>query len=60
MIELTTLRGEKYFFDVSRIMEIRKIPETLIALLDGNNILVKESLEDILEKIQAHATRRWA
>ncbi len=51
MLELTTLRGDKLDCKASLISEIKRIPDTLLTFLNGNRIIVKESVDDILDKI---------
>ncbi len=51
MLHLTTLKGDVLDFKSSKICEISLIPDTLLTFLNGNRIIVRESVEDILKKI---------
>jgi len=51
MIELTDLNGVPFYLNSNLIESVRKIPETKVALSTGNYYLVKESPDDIIQKI---------
>lgn len=48
MIRLTDMRGNVKLMDAARILEIKKVPETLLVFIDGNRVMVKESIDDII------------
>lgn len=51
MIELTSLSGGIFFLNCCLIETMSKIPETKINLTNGKFYLVKETEEEIIEKI---------
>ena len=46
---LTSLKGERQEFPSSRIMEVKKVPDTLIVMSNGNCLMVKESVDDVIK-----------
>ncbi len=48
MVKLTKLNGEKIFVNSHYLVLIEKTPDTVITLIDGAKILVKETPEEIL------------
>lgn len=53
MILLTTMRGEEFVLNSDLIESIHANPDTTIKLVSGNLMLVKESKEEIIEKVVA-------
>lgn len=51
MIPLTSLNGNKSYLRPSHIVEIRKTPDTVLVLYNGNCIIVKETVEEVLNMI---------
>lgn len=51
MINLTDLSGKNYILNSDLILKIDSVPETRIILTTGEKYLVKESTENVLEKI---------
>lgn len=51
MIELTRMNDVKFFLNSNEIERIELIPETAIILLNGKTYIVKESSEDVVERI---------
>ncbi|WP_097025844.1 flagellar FlbD family protein [Clostridium peptidivorans] len=50
MIEVTGLDRKKFILNAEHIEKIESVPESLITLVNGKKYLVKESLDEILER----------
>ena len=46
---LTSLKGERRELPASRIMEVKRVPDTLIVFSNGSCMMVKESVDDVLK-----------
>jgi flagellar protein FlbD len=60
MIELTKLskaQDEKIVINAELIEFVERIPDTLISTTTGKKMLVKESVEEVVEKIVAYRRR---
>ena len=51
MIQLTRLDGKAIFLNTANIQWIETLPDTTITILSGSSIIVREKIEDILNKI---------
>ncbi len=51
MIELTDLGGGARNLNAGTIAEIRGVPDTLLVMLNGRTLMVKESVDQVLERI---------
>lgn len=51
MIPLTRLNGQPLVINSDLIKEIENAPDTVISLVNGEKIVVRESTEQILERI---------
>lgn len=51
MIWLTDLRGQKTRIHTSLIREIRKVPDTVVIMVNGNSMIVKESVDCIIDMV---------
>lgn len=52
VIEVTLLNGDMTRLNPMLITFIQAIPDTLITLLNGSRVIVKESIDEILDKVQ--------
>jgi flagellar protein FlbD len=60
MIELTKLskaQGEKIVINADLIEFVERIPDTMISTTTGKKVLVKETVEEVVEKIVAYRRR---
>lgn len=57
MIELTGFNDTNFYLNSNEIERIDMIPETAIILLNGKTYIVKNSVEDVLDKIVAFKQR---
>ena len=45
---LTSLKGERRELNPSRIMEVKRVPDTVIVFINGSCLMVRESVEDVV------------
>jgi flagellar protein FlbD len=57
MIELTRLQGQKVVVNVDLIEFIEETPDTLVTTTTGKKIMVKETVQEIVEKAVAFKKR---
>jgi flagellar protein FlbD len=51
MIKLTRLNGSEFWVNQDHIQFIERTPETVLSLEDGKKATVKESPEELIEKV---------
>lgn len=51
MIEVTRLNGEKFFVNPHQIEFIEKTPDTIVSLASGRKIVIKDSIESLMDRI---------
>ena len=54
MIEVTSLSGNVFYLNNDLIYKIEALPDTTIVLIDGKSLVVREDMEDLVEKIVAY------
>lgn len=54
MIKLHKLNGQEIVINLDMIEIIESIPETRIVLTTGNQYLVKETIDEIIEKVSEY------
>ena len=54
MIELTRLNGNPLYINCDLIKWAEAAPDTLLTLINGEKIVVRESCEQLVERIQKH------
>lgn len=57
MIELTRFSGEKFVLNADLIEMVEATPDTLIRLINGKRLLVKETVEDVVKRVVEYARR---
>ena len=50
MIKLTSLQGEEFFLSADLVERIEEIPDTMITLISGKKIRVREDANTVVEK----------
>lgn len=50
MIRVTALTNKEYLLNADHIEKIEEVPETVITLINGKVYLVKESIDEILNR----------
>lgn len=51
MIKLTRTSGKEFVLNSELIVEIQETPDTVISLTNGKKLLVKDSADDIINKV---------
>ena len=57
MIEVERLNGTKYFLNPHMIESMESLPDLTITMLSGKKVIVKNSPEDIINKIVDYRKR---
>ncbi|MCS7231488.1 MAG: flagellar FlbD family protein [Elusimicrobiota bacterium] len=57
MIKLHKLNGQEIVLNLELIESIEAIPETKIILTTGNQYIVKETIDEIIEKISEYKAK---
>ncbi|MEE3411563.1 MAG: flagellar FlbD family protein [Treponema sp.] len=57
MIEVERLNGSKYFLNPHMIESMESLPDLTITMLSGKKVIVKNSPEDIINKIVNYRKR---
>jgi flagellar protein FlbD len=52
MIELTRIKGEKFALNSDQIEVLEQTPDTVVTMLNGHKYLVRESVGEIISKIE--------
>lgn len=51
MIVVSRLNGEAFGLNADLIERVEAMPDTVVTLVDGKKLLVRESVEDIIDKV---------
>ncbi|HOB15639.1 MAG TPA: flagellar FlbD family protein [Defluviitoga sp.] len=51
MIKLTKLNGDEFYLNFYQIEKIECRPDTTITMMNGHVYIVKETIEEVLEKV---------
>jgi flagellar protein FlbD len=54
VISLTRLNGTGFWLNAELIEQVEKTPDTVITLVTGNNIVVKESVEEVVTRVTSY------
>ena len=57
MIQLTKRSNEKFLLNHLQIMSIEMIPETKIVMMNHDYVLVKETMDEIVNKIAEYSAK---
>lgn len=57
MIKLTRTSGEEFVLNADLIIEVQETPDTVITLNNGKKLLVKDSADDIINKVIKYRQR---
>lgn len=57
MIRLTRVNNVEFYLNSSEIERIELIPETAIVLLSGKTYIVKENVEEVIDRIVKYNRR---
>jgi len=57
VIELTRFNGERFVLNADLIETVESTPDTVIRLLTGKKLVVKETVEEVIDRALAYAQR---
>jgi flagellar protein FlbD len=57
MIELTRFNGERFVLNADQIEMVEATPDTIIRLLNGKKIVVRETVQTVVERALDYARR---
>ncbi|MCR4421150.1 MAG: flagellar FlbD family protein [Spirochaetales bacterium] len=57
MVKLTRLNGTSFYLNPHLIEYIESVPDTLISLLNGTTLYVKEKPEEVIDRIVDYRRR---
>jgi flagellar protein FlbD len=60
MIELTRLNGNRILLNSDLIKVAEASPDTMLTLINGEKVIVREELNDVLERVLAYRARLLA
>ena len=60
MIKVTRLNDQEFVINAELIESVEATPDTMIALTNGKKIMVKNSLDEIIERVEAYKRRSTA
>jgi flagellar protein FlbD len=60
MIELTRLNNEKIVVNADLIEFVERTPDTLVTTTTGKKLMVKETIDEVVEKVIAYHHRSRA
>lgn len=60
MIELTRFDGSRFYVNAELIEFIETTPDTVVSLLDHKKLLVRETAEDVVDRVIAYRLRAGA
>ena len=50
MIDVTRLNGKRFVINAEQIRFLETTPDTMVTLISGDKIMVKETLEEVVER----------
>lgn len=57
MIIVNRLNGERFGVNAEHIERVEETPDTVLTLVDGRKYLVRESLEEVIDRVVAYRAR---
>lgn len=57
MIIVSRLNGERFGVNAEHIERVEETPDTVLTLVEGKKYLIRESLEDVIDKVVAYRAR---
>ena len=57
MIIVSRLNGERFGINAEHIERIEETPDTVLTLVDGRKYIVRESLEEVIDRVVAYRAR---
>lgn len=57
MIIVSRLNGERFGVNAEHIERVEETPDTVLTLVEGKKYLIRESLDEVIEKVVAYRAR---
>ena len=57
MIIVSRLNGERFGVNAEHIERVEETPDTVLTLIEGRKYIVRESLEEVIERVVAYRAR---
>jgi len=57
MIVVSRLNGERFGVNAEHIERVEETPDTVLTLVDGKKYLIRESLEDVIDRVVSYKAR---
>lgn len=57
MIIVSRLNGERFGINAEQIERVEEMPDTVVTLIEGKKYLIRESLEDVIERVVAYRAK---
>lgn len=57
MIRLTRLNGRPFVLNAEQIRTVEETPDTMVTLLGGEQLVVREAMEEVVRKAVEYARR---
>ena len=57
MIIVSRLNGERFGINAEHIERIEETPDTVLTLVDGRKYIVREALEEVIDRVVAYRAR---
>jgi flagellar protein FlbD len=57
MIEVTQLSGKLFYVNPHQIEAMEAVPDTILTMLSGKRIMIREDTETVIERIVAYRQR---
>lgn len=57
MIELTRLNGTPLFLNSDLLKTAEASPDTMLTLINGEKLIIREQLEDVMERVLAYRAK---
>lgn len=54
MIKLTRLNGTQFALNCEMILVVEATPDTVISLTDGNKMIVRDTVDEVIQKVIAY------
>jgi len=59
LIRLTTIKGEEVVVNSDLILRVERLGDTMITCSNGNKFRVKETTQEVVDKILKWQQQRW-
>jgi len=60
MIHVSRLNGKEFVLNAELIREVESTPDTIISLVTGGKVMVRESVDDVVAAVVEYRRRAYA